>query len=62
MVTDFKRKKLHLPVIPSANVVRERLREAVEEVRKLELLLRLACDLERIDASQAVEVNHVDPQ
>ena len=50
--SDFKRnQKLNLPVIPSSRIVKMRLEEAQRDVRKLEVLLRWATEIE--DAAEA---------
>lgn len=47
MATDLRQRRLHLPVIPSADVVRQRLQELQDEARKLNILLKLASELEQ---------------
>ena len=49
MVTDLRKRKIHLPVIPSSRTVKERLAEVMADAEKLEILLRLATELESVD-------------
>lgn len=54
MVQDLRPKRLQMPTIPSADVVRERIQELQQELAKLHVLLRTAVELDEVDAS-AVE-------
>jgi sulfur transfer protein SufE len=39
-----------MPVIPSSQTVRERLREVLDQAERLKILLRLATELEQVKA------------
>lgn len=47
MATDFRRRQIHMPVIPASRTVRERLQEVMDQAEKLRILLRLAVELEQ---------------
>lgn len=50
MVHDLRRKgRLHMPIIPESSVLRERLDEVLKEAAKLEVLLRVALDMDGIE-------------
>ena len=49
MANDLNRKKSRIPVIPSVAVVERKLAEVKRDVEKLEVLLRVAKELEVID-------------
>ncbi len=51
MATDLRSQRVHLPVIPSSSTVRPRLRQLQAEAKKLNILLRLATELELVDAT-----------
>ena len=49
MTTNLNRKKSRIPIIPSVDVVERKLAEVKRDVEKLEVLLRVAKELEAID-------------
>ena len=51
MAQDLRTKPLHLPVFPSSAVVRARLDQVRREAEKLNILLRLAVELEEVDTA-----------
>lgn len=51
MVTDLRKKKFCLPVIPSSSTIRSRICETRAQLKQLEILLKLACDLEEAAAN-----------
>ena len=60
MAIDLRPRRVHFPVIPSSNVVRQRLQELQDEARKLDILLRLANELEQTTTPLAKEGQEVD--
>lgn len=52
MTNNLNRKKSRIPVIPSVAVVERKLAEVKRDVEKLEVLLRVAKELEAIDKKQ----------
>lgn len=46
-MVDLRSKRIHMPVIPSAATVRRRLDEVLAEAKQLNILLRLATELEQ---------------
>lgn len=60
MTIDLRRRRVHLPVIPSSSVVRQRLQEVQDEARKLSVLLRLATELEQDDTSTSNDAMGVE--
>jgi hypothetical protein len=50
MATDLRVRPIHMPVIPSSQTVRERLREVLDQAERLKILLRLATELEQVKA------------
>ena len=57
MATDLRKRKIPMPVIPSAATVNKRLAEVRADARKLEILLKLASELEAVDAEAAPETS-----
>jgi len=56
MIHDLRRKKpLNLPLIPDAQTVQKRLDEVSKEKMKLEILLRVACEMDAIEANARTE-------
>lgn len=51
MAHDLRKKRVQMPVIPSSATVRKRLGEVLADAKKLEVLLRLATELEQIDTT-----------
>ena len=50
MIHDLRRKKpLNMPIIPESSVLRERLDEVLKEAAKLEVLLRVALEMDGIE-------------
>ncbi len=52
MVTDLQKRRIRIPVIPSAATVKRRLEEVRADARKLEILLKLASELEAVDSPE----------
>jgi hypothetical protein len=52
MATDLRVPKFHLPAIPSAKIVQERLDEVESLAKKLRVLLRVATEMEQIDRDE----------
>ncbi len=52
MASDLNRKKPRIPVLPSVSVVQARLDEVKRDAQKLEVLLRVASELEAIDSKK----------
>lgn len=50
MAIDLRTKRVNLPVIPSPCVIRKRIDELREEAAKLDILLRIATELEEASA------------
>jgi hypothetical protein len=48
MATDLRVRPIQMPVIPSSQTVRERLREVLGQAERLKILLRLATELEQV--------------
>jgi len=48
MATDFRKRQIHMPVIPSSRTVRERLQEVLVQAERLKILLKLASELEQV--------------
>ncbi len=61
MAIDLRPKRVHMPVIPSSERVRERLRQVQADAEKLKILLRLASELEQSEQAtpDEPEVGHV---
>tara|TARA_R110000851_G_scaffold330020_1_gene502413 strand:+ start:424 stop:591 length:168 start_codon:yes stop_codon:yes gene_type:complete len=49
MTTNLNRKKTRIPVLPSVSMVKAKLEEINRDVAKLEVLLRVAIEMEAID-------------
>jgi len=60
MPTDLRPRRVHLPVIPSAKVIRQRLQELQAEARQLNILLRVASELEQESAPTPADGQGVD--
>ena len=59
MATDLRPRKIAMPIIPSSRTVRERLAEVLAQAEKLKILLRLASELEAVDAKATVTDSEV---
>ncbi len=59
MATDLRPRRVCMPVIPSSATVRARLRQIQAEAEKLNVLLRLATELEQVDTAFAVDRQEV---
>lgn len=55
MATDLRPRRLHLPVIPSSKTVQQRLQQLQTEAAKLNILLRLATELEHVESQAAAD-------
>ena len=53
MATNLNRKKSRIPVFPSVSVVKAKLDEVKRDAEKLEILLRVASEMEAIDEKKA---------
>lgn len=59
MATDLRPRKIAMPIIPSSRTVRERLAEVLAQAEKLKILLRVASELEAVDAKATVTDSEV---
>ena len=59
MATDLRPRKIAMPISPSSRTVRERLAEVLAQAEKLKILLRVASELEAVDAKATVTDSEV---
>ena len=52
MIHDLRVKKIQMPVIPDRQLVEQRLNEVLHQAAKLRVLLRVATELEQLDATK----------
>ncbi len=55
MASDLNRKRLRIPVLPSTTIVKAKMAQCKRDLEKLEVLLRVATELEAIDEKENKE-------